>query len=340
MYTGVHWLYLNLAEANLQSFVPAWATYRGMIATPNILLDSSARKTHLGLTPHLVRLFRSRNIVALEKEMTLEKMRRERYPNATSRLNCIYCWPDEVTARLAPKFWANQGRHFDDRYLTDIGVSASKYPTIVDTRWVDKYVINSNQPLSVIGTDWIDSYWSGLNYPWNGDADIPREPLLECLIEGTALIYGTKLRMDAYSIVEKLSPDAVGILEKGRLGVDICTRFDGQEEWRLGQIVPVLMTNKEKTALEINHLLCLDDKMAGAVNAKVLKAGIPPSEINYQALKVFERDTFTLPDLRAINVDVSWLNSHSSLFSQVNHLLTSFFLESGGSFTSAIEHHS
>ena len=89
MYDGVHWLYLNLADANIYSFVPAWAAYRGLIATPNVLLNPEHKKTHLGLTPHLIRLFRNQNTNALEKELSLEEVRRLRYPASISRLNCI-----------------------------------------------------------------------------------------------------------------------------------------------------------------------------------------------------------------------------------------------------------
>jgi hypothetical protein len=330
MYTGHHWLYLNIAEQNLNSFTPAWAAYRGMLATPNIALTREARQTHLGLTPHLVRLFRNADVVALEKELALETVRRSRYPNATSRLSCIYCWPDGATARLASKFWSQQGKHFDERYLVEIGVSGLKPPTIVDTRWIDRYVILSNETLGEIGVDWIDKYWSGTRYPWNGETNIPKEPLLECLVEGSATIWGTDLRMEAFTLVGKLAPDSLGILEKGRLGVDLCTRFDGTDEWRLGQTVPVLMTDNERKVLWVRNLLCLDEKLAASINHKVSNAAIGANEINWQALRQFEKDTVTLPDLRPLEVNLTWLSRHPSVLQQINYILTAFFIESGG----------
>jgi hypothetical protein len=125
MYTSNHWLYLNIAEQSLNSFLPAWAAYRGVLATPNEALDPGTRRTHLGLTPHLVRLFRNKEGIALQKELALERVRRAKFQRAISRLSCIYSWPDEATARLAPKFRANQGRHFDERYLVEVGDKAS-----------------------------------------------------------------------------------------------------------------------------------------------------------------------------------------------------------------------
>jgi len=165
MYTGHHWLYLNLAEGDLNSFLPAWAAYRGILATPSVAMPHSARQTYLGLTPHIVRLFRDADAIALEKELELEAIRRERYPNAVSRLNCIYCWSDEATAKIAPEFWSAQGRHFNERYLAEIGVHAAKNPTLVDTRWIDKFVFLSSEPLEKISTEWIDHYWQGKVFP-------------------------------------------------------------------------------------------------------------------------------------------------------------------------------
>jgi hypothetical protein len=330
-YTGEHWLYLNIAEDNFNSFVPAWAAYRGVLATPNVALNPEAAKTHLGLTPHLARLFRNRNRVALEKELAIEDIRRIKFPNAVSRLSCIYCWPDEATARLAPQFWSNQGKHFDDRYLVQIGVNALRPPTIVDTRWIDRFVINSQEPLERIGIDWIEEYWRGSRYPWSGEADIPREPLMECLVDGTAVIYGTELRMEAFSLVERHVPDSIGVLEKGRLGVDLCTRFDGTDEWRLGQIVPVLMTDRDRKVLQFRYLLLADEKLAAAVNRKVSLVGIKPEEINSRALeRGFGKGTFSVPDLRPLEADLSWISDDPRLFQQVNVLLTAFFLEAGG----------
>ena len=181
----------------------------------------------------------------------------------------------------------------------------------------------------------MDQYRSGSIYPWNGDTDLPKQPLFECLVDGTALIYEKTLRMEAYSLIQKLAPDAVGILEKGRLGVDICARFDGREEWRLGQTVPVLMTNEEKSSLIINHLIFLDEALAKSINEKVVSLGIPHNEINYQALKVFERDELALPDLRPINVKIDWLNKPTNINLRINQLLTQLFLENGGDIAAA-----
>ncbi len=329
MYTGSHWLYLNLSENNLNSFIPAWAAYRGILATPNVLLPPEVRRTHLGLSPHLVRLLRNQDATAFRKEIALEIIRRTHYPNAISRLNCIYCWPDKATARIAPKYWGNQGAHFTEKYLVDIGVSAKKNPTIVDTRWIDRYVILSDDPLDQIGDEWIHQYWRGEICPWNDDQKIPSTPLMECLVDGTALIWGTKLRMEAYSIVKKLAPEAVGILEKGRLGVDLYTRFNGGEEWRLGQQVSVLMSDEDRTNLWVRNIICLDENLSTIINENAPKY-IKPNEVNTEALSVFAKDTIRVPDLRELEVNLSWLKDHPDLLLSLDQLFTMLFIENGG----------
>jgi hypothetical protein len=338
MYRKTHWLYLNIASPNANSFVPAWAAYRGLLATPNVLLDEQIRRTHLGLTPHLTRLIREEDGVKLEKELMLEKVRRDNFPNSVSRFNCIYCWLDEASARTAPKYWSNQGAHFQDRYLVEISVDAPRPPTIVDTRWIDRYVINSNERLDEIGGSWMHSYWNGETFPWKGEPNIAPEPLYEYLVEGVALIHGTELRMEAYSLIEKLAPEAMVIVEKGRLGVDLCTRFDGKNEWRLGQIVPTLMTNQERTSLMVHHLICLDETLAHVVNEKVRSGVLKNDEINHRALQALfdKKETFTLPDLRAVDADGAWINQHSALLSAVSETLTKAFLDAGGNIEEAM----
>jgi hypothetical protein len=336
MYEAFHWLYLNIAERDVNSFVPAWAAYRGIIATPNISLTPEQRKTYLGLTPHLVRLLRNRDVIALEKELMIEQIRRSNFRNSISRLSCIYCWQDEATARLAPRYWSNQGKHFDERYLVEIGVSASKSPTIVDTRWIDKYLNNSMQPLKDLGIEWIKEYWRGARYPWNGETDLPEQPLMECLVDGTAAIYGTALRMEAYSLVERLAPDSIGILEKGRLGVDLCARFNCIDEWRLGQLVPVLLADKKKAALRVSHLILADEVFSASINEKINSGFFKSDEVNFKALEVFKKDTLTLPDLEHINADTSWLLEQPTLNTQLYQILTELFLENGDNIASVV----
>ena len=191
MYSGKHFIHLKIDEPIPESFVPAWAAYRGLLATPRHVLTDEERKTHLGVTPYLTNLFRKGDRVALEKEFALETIRTARHPKCNSRIYCIYAWPDETIARLAHDFWSRQGDHFSERCLVEVGFWADVPPTVVDSRWIDKFIIFSDEPLSKLGSEWIDEYWKGVPYPWNGEDDLPNEPLRECLIDGIGTIWGT-----------------------------------------------------------------------------------------------------------------------------------------------------
>ena len=64
----------------------------------------------------------------------------------------------------------------------------------------------------------------------------PNNRLSSVWSSATALIQ-KELRMEGCTLVQKLARDSVGISGKGRLGVDLYARFDGSDEWRLGQIL-------------------------------------------------------------------------------------------------------
>lgn len=234
-----------------------------------------------------------------------------------------------MTAKIAPKYWSNQGSHFHEKYLVEIGVNGDKNPSTHDTRWIDRFVILSQEPLEKVGTDWIHEYWRGSIYPWNNETDIPSKPLLECLVEGTALIWTNALKMEAYSIVERIAPLSVGILEKGRLGVDLCARFGGKDEWRLGQLASVLMSDENRQNMWVRNIIHIEESLAASINQNVPKH-IKADEINRQALSVFEKDTIAVPDLRSLEVNLSWMTAKPELIHSMHSLLEMFFVEGGG----------
>jgi len=180
-----------------------------------------------------------------------------------------------------------------------------------------------------IGTDWIHEYWRGSIYPWNNETDIPSKPLMECLVEGTALIWTNALKMEAYSIVESIAPLSVGILEKGRIGVDLCARFGGKEEWRLGQLASVLMTDENGESMWVRNIIHVEDRLAASINQNVPKY-IRADEINRKALSVFEKGTIAVPDLRSLEINLDWMKAKPELMRSINSLLEMLFVEGGG----------
>jgi hypothetical protein len=90
------------------------------------------------------------------------------------------------------------------------------------------------------------------------------------------------------------------------------------------------MTDQARKTLWLRNLINLDEKLVGSINRKVPLVGIKAEEINSKALKVFEKDEIRLPDLRILDVDLSWLSEQPVLLAQVQALLTAFFHEGGG----------
>ena len=73
----------------------------------------------------------------------------------------------------------------------------------------------------------------------------------------------------------------------------------------------------------------MDDGLAKKINegaSKHMKA----EEINGKALTVFEQDTIAVPDLRALEINLDWINTDPELMRDINILLTMFFYEGGG----------
>jgi hypothetical protein len=334
---GRHLLYLNLAQDDLNSFLPAWAAYRGVLATPRYVFNEEERKTHLALAPHLVGLFRRRNLIALEKEFVLKGVRMARYPECVSRISCIYAWPDETIARVAPLYWAAQGKHFSAEFLVEVGFWSERDPTVVDTRWIDKYIINSTTPLAQEGADWMDNYWKGEPFPYAGEKDLPQEPMWECLIDGMGLIWSREMQMKGFEIVSRIAPNCLGILEHGRLGADLCARFGEKDLWQFGQIVPFIVKDRQNGSPRVDHIMMnhKDDVMWAI--AERMKGKIQKKEINWEALKQFKAGTQTLPDLRPLQVDLSWLSDKNPLEAHVLGVLTAMWVNLGGDMPAALE---
>lgn len=314
-YEKSHFLYLNLADGDLNSFMPAWAAYRGLVASSGATAPEGTF-----LSPHFVRLLKEQASIKLEKELVLERLRANRYPESVSRLSCIYAWTDRATANHVIDFWDAQGRHFHPDFLVEVGFNAKRPPTIADSRWIDKYIINSETPLAELGHDWMESYWSGAVYPWNGEAELPQEPLWECLIDGVGAVWGSdNLRMSGYRLVQTLAPKALGVLELGRIGADLCVRFARQDLWRFGQVAPRLHLKNDEPHISytLNHEKSLMDGIFECLDENLIE----PAAVNGTALLQLDTGQ-TLPDLRQLSFDLNWLKSDKTLSSLVRDAIS------------------
>ncbi|MEQ1680641.1 MAG: hypothetical protein ABL950_08570 [Nitrospira sp.] len=269
-------LYLNI------DFVPAaWSAYRGQLITPSNYGTVDFRP--LSYWP--VRLLRERHVSRMQKELMLEQVRRQFYPAAVSRLQGIYLWEDEQSAKRGERWRDTEGSHFHPDYLVEVGFTYSQLSR-VDTNWIDKYLLpDSMSPER--NADWMYKYWAGEACP--GD-----EPLWECIAEGRGLIYGTSIRMQAYEKVAAAAPESLGQLELGRIALEMGSN--------LYHSMPFILSTGNG-GFHVSYYLDTNDHnhdfmvRAGRFIKEVAEKD--RSHINWDALNFLRGDT-KVPDLRTL----------------------------------------
>src|SRR5690606_31710732 len=100
------------------------------------------------------------------------------------------------------------GRNFSPVYLSELALldhSEPKHQTHLDANWITFAYGNDHAP-----KHWMERYWSGEAFP-------SEEPIWEMLLGGRALVLNTSLRERAYQVIKRQLPNAVAVLEMGRL---------------------------------------------------------------------------------------------------------------------------
>lgn len=113
---------------------------------------------------------------------------------------------DEVESALAAE-QAAWGEHINSDYLTDVGLTFST-ATRVDANWITQ-MLDSDANL-VPGWEQL-----AVNY-WSGEAS-GALPIWELLVDGTATVWGARIRSQAYEIIQSRYPQSLGLLEESRI---------------------------------------------------------------------------------------------------------------------------
>lgn len=184
----------------------AWATYRGVLVCapdrPGFLSVWTAGILASGCTERL------------QRELALEKVRVNEFPDRVSRLRGMFCLPDAESAERALA-WDHDGRSpFQRKFLAEVSLAdAVGRRDQLDANWITYF---GDQP----DTDWMRAYWSGSRCP---DYD----PIWETLIDGKIIVLGTELRQKAYDEITSEFPESLMFLELGRqaarVGSDLCS---------------------------------------------------------------------------------------------------------------------
>ena len=176
----------------------AWAVYRGVLITPQREPIAGGRLVSLWLASQFL------HRTHLARELDLETVRKQHFPDMVSRLVCMYCFLDKSCADQA----VGWGPHFRPDNLAELCLkecTMNDHP--LDANWISVGPCEAKR----VDSDWMHRYWSGERYP---EAD----PIWEALVEGKVTVLGTELRERAYEVVKAYWPDSLMLLEISRLG--------------------------------------------------------------------------------------------------------------------------
>lgn len=213
----------NFCEEKFEGFVyldydnlmVAWNIVRGVFDSPDTLNDESNKDQFISIA--LISMLQDPNSSRLKSELELEELRRTYYPNSISRLRGFFVF-DEIDS--IAKFWEAEswGEHFQDQYLSDVGVSAIRSSRL-DSNWI-KYIWNKDGKLL---PDWecnAHSYWQGV-------ACRGQEPIWERIVEGSLTIWSNDIRQEALKNIQYKWPNSLSLLNYAcRCAVFGC--LDGQ----------------------------------------------------------------------------------------------------------------
>ena len=172
----------------------AWSAYRGILITPSSAQVPGGRFVSWWLCNLL------RNPVHLERELALERVREQQFPERISRLVGLFCFMDKTCAVRAVRW----GGHFRAENLVELSFSEAKGRDQLDANWITYGAKSPNK-------EWMSRYWQGDPYPY-------AEPVWETLVEGKVVVLGTDIRERAYQVVCATWPDSLMFLEISRLG--------------------------------------------------------------------------------------------------------------------------
>jgi hypothetical protein len=250
----------------------AWLVYRGLLNSPDVTTANPGQ-----ISWFLVDLLKRGLESTLRREGALEGCRIKQFPQAISRLKCVYAYP---TIEAAERGDYRRGK-FRKENLVAIapasGIRVQKY---------DSQLITDFDSLPV---DTARQYWSG---------ERTRDPHLEYLLSGRFSILGTAVRNRAYQTIKSAWPNALALLELSRLAVEF-----GSD---LGTTAPWIKQEGERTF--VRHIIRYDEDEGLEILRRTLEQTKvdPQFPVNWADLEPLRRpaedcaadERFKVPDTR------------------------------------------
>jgi hypothetical protein len=186
--------------------VVAWNTYRGVLKSREQIF---AQQGDGAVSLRLAQIFNSSDCQRLRSELAIDAIRVRDFPRAVSRLSGMFVF-DEVESALAAE-QAAWGRYINADFLTDVGLTYGT-ATRVDANWITQ-MLDAEANLVPGWEQLAVKYWSG--------EACCSKPIWELLVDGTATVWGTRVRSQAYQVIRSRYPKSVGLLEESRIAAHL-----------------------------------------------------------------------------------------------------------------------
>lgn len=231
----------NFGSENFEGFAyldyhnPAvsWNLARGAFCTPSELPKDEFNTGFLSVAT--AGMLSNSTPKRLYSELAIESVRKSTFPECVSRLSGFFVF-DEIES--IAKFWDlnSWGGHFSDKYLSDVGVSATR-STRVDSNWISR-IVDIDGSLK-------ENWYTNAEKYWQGDVCPGSEPIWERIVEGFLSVWSSHIRKEAFKEIQAVSPNSLPLLHYSCL----CAAYGSID----GQIFPFL-THENTTDLKITHI--------------------------------------------------------------------------------------
>jgi len=262
------------AYLDIEHPVVAWGVYRGVLVSA----QASTAPPNCPVSLMFAGIVHYKSNVRLQNEIIIDAVRASQFPSRTSRLAGMYFFTDSAQAAKAESW----GGHFRPENLGEVEVHPVGEVTRVDSDWITYAETDRLGNLDTSDLSWIERYWAGEPHG--------STPVWETIVQGRAVVFGTKLRERAYNVLARDFPSALDTLEMARLAAEVGSDLGQTGAW---------ITQSEPDRLRLDYYLDMQDGHNPELHERLRAYGGPR---NYRDL-VPGKETFGLPDFRPYGRD-------------------------------------
>lgn len=256
----------------------AWNTARGVYCSVDCL---GAGESESALSLSMANMMRGHSEDRLKSEMAIEYIRTNFFPDHVSRLRGVFVF-DDIDSISRLWYGGEWGEHFQDHFMTDVGVSANK-SCRVDANWIMDIMDESGK----LTSEWLEcatNYWQGAPHP-------TKPPIWERLVEGWITIWGTEIKHRAIAEIHKYWPQSLKLLEYScnaaviHSNDGLITAFLTTEEdyMHIGFYIRLIDAKNKSTFEKMDEYFKIRPEMRALTNAELI---LRPLDLSHLTLKI------------------------------------------------------